>query len=99
MEKKRLYFKAENKAQRNALEGLAYWVADVNYIIERFGVDGPERESAHKSVLLAFQELDALGVPFWVQNSVVCFAENWRRYKSEYMDNWLLKNRNIDLYC
>lgn len=98
MEKKRLYFKA-TKAQRNALEGLAYWVADVNYIIERFGANDPEHERAHKSVLLAFQELDALGVPFWVQNSVVCFAENWRQYKSVYMTDWLLKNRNIDIKC
>ena len=29
----KLYFKA-NREQRKELEGLAYWVADVNYIID-----------------------------------------------------------------
>ena len=93
----KLYFKVENREQRNALEGLAYWVADVNYIIERYGVSDPEYKKAHNSVLLCFESLDRLGVPFWVQNSVVCFAENWRQYKNNYIDTWLLKNRNIDL--
>lgn len=93
-----LYFKCENKEQRNALEGLAYHVADVNYIAERFGRDEPEHEKAHQNVLLSFSVLDALGVPFWVQNSVIVFAENWRQYKSVYMRDWLLNNRNIDLF-
>lgn len=94
----KLHFKVKNVAQRNALEGLAYHVADVNYIIERFGSDNPEYKKAHENVLLTFENLDHLGVPFWVQNSVMTFAENWRRYKSEYLDSWLLKNRNIDLH-
>ena len=97
MEKKKLYFKVENREQRNALEGLAYHVADVNYILERYGAKDPEYKKAHQNVLLTFKHLDALDVPFWVQNSVICFAENWRRYKSEYMGNWLLKNRNIGI--
>lgn len=95
--RKELYFKAENREQRNALEGLAYHVADVNYIIERYGAGDPEYNTAHQNVLCSFATLDRLGVPFWVQNSVVAFAENWRRYKSEYMSSWLLKHRNIDL--
>ena len=93
----KLYFKVENREQRNAIEGLAYWVADVNYIIERFGANDPEYKKADSNVLYQFEVLDRLGVPFWVQNSVICFAENWRRYKSEYLEDWLLKNRNIDI--
>lgn len=83
----KLYFKAESREQINAILGLAYHVADVNYIKERYGVTDPEFSRADKNVLLAFETLDKLKVPFWVQNSVICFAENW-----------LLKNRNIDLY-
>ena len=94
----KLYFKAETSEQRSALLGLAYHVADVNYIKERYGHNDPEYSVAHKNVLYTFEKLDALQVPFWVQNSVICFAENWRRYKSEYIENWLLKNRNIDLF-
>lgn len=94
---KKLYFKVSNLQQRNALQGLAYHVADVNYIKEKYGASDPEYKKADSNVLYQFEVLDRLGVPFWVQNSVVVFAENWRRYKSESLGNWLLKNRNIDL--
>lgn len=96
--KEKFFYKAPSLEIKNALEGLAYHVADANYISERYGADDPEYEKADINVLLTFDKLDLLGVPFWVQNSVVAFAENWRRYKSEYLDNWLLKNRNIDLH-
>lgn len=94
---KKLYFKVKNIDQVYALRGLAYHVADVNYIKEKYGADDPEYKKADSNVLYQFEILDRLGVPFWVQNSVICFAENWRRYKSEYLEDWLLKNRNIDL--
>lgn len=94
----KLYFKVKNQEQRNALEGLAYHVADVNYIKERYGVNDPEFKKADKNVSCSFEHLDRLGVPFWVQNAVICFAEDWRQYKTNYLDNWLLKNRNIDLH-
>lgn len=94
---KKLHFNCENKEQRNALEALAYHVADVNYIAERYGREEPEHEKAHQNVLLTFFTLDTLGVPFWVQNAVIAFAENWRQYKSVYLSEWLKKNRNIDL--
>lgn len=93
----KLYFKVENLEQRNAIESLAYWVADVNYINERYGYNDPEFVKADKNVHWCFETLDRLKVPFWVQNSVICFAENWRQYKTCYMDQWLLENRNIDL--
>ena len=32
-----------------------------------------------------YGKLDRLGVPFWVQNSAICWAEDWRRYKSGYL--------------
>ena len=94
---KKLYFKVENMDQVYALQGLAYHVADVNYIKEKYGASDPEYKKADSNVLYQFKILDSLGVPFWVQNSVICFAENWRRYKSEYLEDWLLKNRNIDI--
>lgn len=94
---KKLYFKVKNIDQVYALRGLAYHVADVNYIKEKYGASDPEYKKADSNVSYQFEVLDRLGVPFWVQNSVICFSENWRRYKSEYLEDWLLKNRNIDL--
>ena len=76
---KKLYFEA-TKEQRNALEGLAYRIADTAYTRERFGSDEPELKKNEKTISGLFDLLDSLGVPFWVQNSVVCFAENWRKY-------------------
>ena len=75
----KLYFKA-TKEQRNALEGLAYRIADSAYMRERFGDDEPELKKNEKTISGLFDLLDRLGVPFWVQNSVICFSENWRKY-------------------
>ena len=75
----KLFFKA-TKEQRNALEGLAYRIADSAYMRERFGNDEPELEQNEKTISSLFDLLDRLGVPFWVQNSVICFSENWRKY-------------------
>lgn len=76
---KKLYFEA-TKEQRDALEGLAYRIADSAYMRERFGNDEPELKKNEKNISGLFDLLDRLGVPFWVQNSVICFSENWRKY-------------------
>lgn len=85
------------REQRNALEGLAYRIADSAYMRERWGSEEPELEQNHKTICGLFDELDKLAVPFWVQNSVSCFAENWRQYIQYGMGDWLRKNRNIEL--
>lgn len=70
------------RRQRMELESLAYWIADINYINERYGYNDQElkicRDTIEKSI---FPSLDKLNVPFWVQNAVICWAENWREYK------------------
>lgn len=76
---KKLFFEC-NRDQRSALEGLAYRIADTAYMRERFGSDEPELKQNEKTISGLFDELDRLGVPFWVQNSVICFSENWRKY-------------------
>lgn len=85
-----------NDQQSTALRGLAYWIADVHYIAERFGKNDPEHEKAHKNVIACFDDLDRLGVPFWVQNHVIIWAEDWRRYKTEYIKT-AMEKRGITL--
>ena len=82
----------------NKLCGLAFRIADNQYMIERYGVKGSEVERAqnHKTITLLFNELDAAGVPFWVQNNSIAFGENWRRYKSEQLYYWL-RARGVDV--
>lgn len=89
-----LYFKC-TKEQRKALEGLAYWVADENYIRERFGENDPDIKTCHDTITKCiFPECDRLNIPFWVQNSVICIGENWRKYKEFYFST-LLAEKNI----
>ena len=84
-----------NHAQYKALQGLSYWVADVNYLRERFGNSEPEIQRANKTIIdCCFPELDRLGVPFWVQNSVIVWSENWRNTKKQYLIEFL-KSKNI----
>lgn len=92
---KKLYFEADTK-QNNALHGLAYRIADNAYMRERYddAETVHERAENHKTILSLFETLDALNVPFWVQNSVICGAEVWRDYKSGALQN-KLKAKNI----
>lgn len=81
--------------QYSLLEGLAYRIADSAYMAERYGEDASaEQEQNRKTLAGLFEQLDALAVPFWVQNSVIAFAEDWRRYKSQYLNSYL-NSRNI----
>lgn len=76
------------KEQTSSLEALAYWVADESYIRERFGTKDPEIEICKRTISeCVFPECDRLKIPYWVQNCVICFAENWRAYQSFYLKN------------
>lgn len=92
----KLHF-AVNQEQYNALQGLAYRVADNAYMIERYGVRDTEqeRQDNHKIIVDLFEKLDLLQVPFWVQNNVICYFENWRRYKTDYLYQ-CLESRGVD---
>lgn len=83
-----------NKEQRAALLGLAYWIADSSYMRERFPND-PEQQVIRETIHSLFDELDALRVPYWVQNTIICFAEDWRRYRSQYIDSYIKERRII----
>ena len=85
-----------NTEQFNALSALAYRIADRAYMIERWTYDGAkiELEQNHETIIDIFDDLDNLKVPFWVQNTVIIFAEDWRRFKREYLSGYL-KTRNI----
>lgn len=81
------------KEQGRELSGLAYWIADINYLRERYGNSDPEIETADKTILLCFDRLDALGVPFWVQNAVIVWAGNWRNYIQYYLADEMKKKQ------
>ena len=82
----------------NKLCGLAYRIADNKYMIERYGTESTktEREKNHRTIYMLFDELDAARVPFWVQNTAIAFANDWRRYKSECLYYWL-RARGVDV--
>lgn len=67
-----------NREQTNALEGLKYWIAEQAATKERAPEDVGNLERVRKTLELVFSQLDRLRVPFWVQNSVICWAEDWR---------------------
>lgn len=68
------------------LEALAYFIADMNYLKERYSREESaiEREETHKNILMVFAALDHEGVPFWLQNAVIASYEDWRTYKRKY---------------
>lgn len=70
----------------NELQALAYWISERYYCLERYGETPDGTERAHKTITKCiFPQLDKIGVPFWVQNRVIVWAENWRGARSEYL--------------
>lgn len=82
-----------NQDQYNELSALAWKIADNAYMKERYKADEIEieLEQNRKTLGLIFSALDKLNVPFWVQNSVIAWADNWRNYKTQYMKTELEK--------
>lgn len=76
------YF-AATREQRDELEGLAYWVSDRAWSRERGELDEHEDHRTDTTIRAIFDALDRLGVPYWVQNAVCCWAEDWRHTMRE----------------
>ena len=74
---------AATREQRDELEGLAYWIADRAWSRERGELDEHEDHRTDTTIRAIFDALDRLGVPYWVQNAVICWAEDWRRAMKE----------------
>ena len=82
-------------AQYKALSGLAYWIADENYIRERHGAGDPEITKCRDTICKClFPECDNLKIPFWVQNTVICWSEDYRNYINGYLYKYL-ESKNI----
>lgn len=75
--------------QARELEYLARWRADLEYIKERYGAADPETETSRKSIEFSFSRLDALRVPFFLQNAALAFGEDWRRQLQTDLFSWL----------
>lgn len=74
---------AATREQRDNLEGLAYWVSDRAWSRERGKLDEYEERRTGDTIRAIFNALDRLAVPCWVQNAVICWAEDWRRTMQE----------------
>lgn len=70
-------------AQRAELEGLAYWIVDRAWSREHGLLDEHEDQRTDNTIRAIFDALDRLGAPYWVQNAVICWAEDWRRTMCE----------------
>lgn len=71
------------REQRDELEGLAYWIADRAWSRERGELDEYEDSRTDNTIRAIFDALDRLAVPYWVQNAVCRWAEDWRRTMRE----------------
>lgn len=83
-----------SRDQLNALEGLAHWIAELNWLRERKEEDAHWFEQARESIALCFKRCDVLGISFRTQNSVIVWAEDWRNLKREGVSD-MLKRKNI----
>ena len=72
--------------QYDTLLGLRHWLANKAYMIERYPADyEKERERIHKTIVCCFNEADQLHIPFWVQNIICGYQDNWRHTLDTYL--------------
>ena len=76
-------------AQLAELEGLASWQADLSYILERDGKETPETRRTRDNLEYCLVQLDALRVPFWLQNAALAFGRDWRRTRQTGLVQWI----------
>ena len=61
-------------------------MANKAYMIDRYPADyEKESDNIHKTITSLFYEADALMIPFWVQNIVCGYQDDWRHTKETYL--------------
>jgi len=80
--------------QERILEGIAQWIADRSWYIEKYGCNTQDFEKYHDTIISLFEEADRAGIPYWVQNSVIVWAEDLRQRGREYIYQ-LFDRKNI----
>lgn len=85
-----------DQTQYNILLGLRHWMAVKAKMIERYPADyEKERDSIHKTIVSLFEDADRHGLPFWVQNIVCGYQDDWRHSLDTYLYQDLEK-RNVN---
>jgi len=73
-------------ADENAVISLAHWIADLNYMKERCPDEVGEIERTKRNIEFSLYECDKAGVPWYMQNSIICMYEDYRTiYKQDIM--------------
>lgn len=79
------------RKQLSILEGIAYWIADRAWFIERNGTEDPDFQKYDSTIRSLLNEADAEKISWAAQNTVIVWAEDWRREQSQYITNMLEK--------
>lgn len=80
-----LHFDITQK-QYDILLGLRYHMANNAYLKERYPEEyETEHNKIHKTICGLFDEADRERIPFWVQNTVCAFQDDWRHTKQTYL--------------
>ena len=87
-----------NSRQLAILEGIAYRIADIYYMRARY-VDEAKHEinDSHNCLMLLFADADREKIPFFVQNTVICYFENFKNYHRTDVSTYLEHNKHYDI--
>ena len=85
------------RTQYRALEGLAHWCYQAARCTAENDAEGSEQ--ARQTLATFPAELDALNIPWWIQNAVSVWAQDFRapgNIREAYLDQ-LLKRRGVSV--
>lgn len=93
-----LQYKLNNK-QEMILEGMAYRIADINYLKERYKPEEVkhELETSRRTLEGLIKEADKESIPYWVQNIILVKYENWRLWFETTVRDFLKKQEHYSI--
>lgn len=87
-----------NSRQLSILEGIAYRIADINFLKAKYGDDAEhEIEASRKTMKSLFADADRENIPFFVQNTVICYFEDFTKYLETSVTSYLTNHKHYDI--
>ena len=85
-----------SQKQYDILLGLRHFMALKAKLKERYPAEyKTESEKIHKTICFLFSDADKSGIPFWVQNIVCYYQDEWRHTLDHYLYQDL-ENRGVN---
>lgn len=88
-------FEELTRDEKNILEAMSYFQADINYMREKYGdSEEPEIEKSRQNIVDMFKAADKKGISFRLQNRALSYGYDWRKRYEITFDSYMSSANN-----